>query len=553
MAVPNIAVTISHASCTNVAVVSSAMSLQTLTCTVSTNEAGYHFVDLTNEQGQAAVSPSSLVPGPHRNGSSPHGSDSPYPQFLLVPVISSIVPDRGSTQGGTAVTIVGSGFSPVAGRMTVLLGDIECVIHSSTYSEILCVTSEGGEGEGDVRVTVNGFEAETTTTYEYTSSATPTISSISPETGVIGASIEIYGTNFGTEPSSVSVLILNRIEEWEYGSTEFSCVISLMDDSYIMCSLPARAAGIYQVVVHVEELGLAADIPSIDYPLTITSLSPSQCGNGGGVEITISGSGFPEITESDTSLSSENGENLVSVWFCSTQCHMRSSQLNEMKCVLDAPSDEDISSICSDIRVTYNDMLAIATENFEFSDDLTPHVSSISPLIGGTAGGTIVTILGSKLLPPGVTEPNEDDVIVTIDSAVCVWYGVGYIPTDTSIECRTSDHRTTLLAEVKVFVQNRGFAIPETPETQVWFQYIDRWSSPYTWGEDGVLPKEGDSVLIQKGQIVFLDTDTPVLNLILIEGELVFEDLQDLHLQAKYIFINTGRLQVRLRKYENHQ
>ena len=189
-------------------------------------------------------------------------------------------------------------------------------------------------------------------------------------------------------------------------------------------------------------------------------------------------------------------------------------------------------------------MRTIAAQSFEFRDDLTPIVTDVSPLIGGTAGGTLVTILGNNLLPPAATIPNEDDVIVTIDSAVCFWYGIGLVPSQTSIECRTSDHRTTPLAEVKVFVSGRGFALPETPDTQIWFQYIDRWSSPYTWGEEGQLPKEGDSVLIQKGQIVFLDVNTPVLNLILVEGELVFEDSQDLHLQAKYIFINTGRLQV---------
>ena len=533
---------IGHAPCTDVTVTSSETTTQTLTCTVSANEAGYHFVDLTNEQGQAAVSPSLLIYGPHRSISQPQGQHSPYPQFFITPVMNSIAPDTGSTQGGTMVTIVGSGFSPVAERVTVFLGDSECVVSSSTYSEIVCVTSESGEESADVRVTVNGFETETTTTYEYASSLTPTTSAVAPETGISGNDIEITGANFGIDPTSVSVLILNQLGDWEYGSMESSCTVSTVTDTSIMCTLPAKAAGTYLVVVHVVGQGLATSGPTINYDLTITSLSPSQCGNGGGVEVTITGSGFPETT---SDVESESEESLISVSFCSTECRVTSSSLTEVRCVLDAPSEEDASSVCTDIRVTYNEMLAMATDSFEFSEALTPRVSSISPLIGGTAGGTIVTIFGNGLLPPGVTEPNNGDIIVTIDSAVCVWQGLGTVPTDTAIECRTSDHRTTLLAEVKVFVRDRGFAISETPDTQIWFQYIDRWSSPYTWGEEGQLPKEGDSVLIQKGQVVFLDTDTPVLNLILVEGELVFEDMQDLHLQAKYIFINTGRLQVR--------
>ena len=64
-----------------------------------------------------------------------------------------------------------------------------------------------------------------------------------------------------------------------------------------------------------------------------------------------------------------------------------------------------------------------------------------------------------SLLPPEVTIPNQDDVIITIDEAVCVWFGRSVVPNETTIECRTSDHKTTLLAavaEVKVFVCERS-------------------------------------------------------------------------------------------------
>ena len=50
------------------------------------------------------------------------------------------------------------------------------------------------------------------------------------------------------------------------------------------------------------------------------------------------------------------------------------------------------------------------------------------------------------------------------------------------------------------------------------FEYIDLWSSPYTWG-GGPLPMEGDFVVIKEGQTVLLDTDTPVLKMLLIQGK----------------------------------
>ena len=94
---------------------------------------------------------------------------------------------------------------------------------------------------------------------------------------------------------------------------------------------------------------------------------------------------------------------------------------------------------------------------------------------------------------------------------------------------------------MKVFVQGKSNALNGIG--LVLYEYVDRWSSVYTWG-GGPLPQLGDSVYIKQGQMVFLDVCPPVLNLVLIEGALIFEDEQDLCLQAKYIFINHGKLQV---------
>jgi hypothetical protein len=74
-------------------------------------------------------------------------------------------------------------------------------------------------------------------------------------------------------------------------------------------------------------------------------------------------------------------------------------------------------------------------------------------------------------------------------------------------------------------------------KTNVYFQYIDLWSSIYTWG--GVsLPQAGDLVVIGPSQTIYLDTETAVLaGLIIQGGSLIFDDKQDVHLQAQYIVI----------------
>ncbi len=56
---------------------------------------------------------------------------------------------------------------------------------------------------------------------------------------------------------------------------------------------------------------------------------------------------------------------------------------------------------------------------------------------------------------------------------------------------------------------------------------------------------DGESVWIPANKTVVLDMNSGVLNLILIEGTLIFDSTKNLTLEAKYIFIhNGGRLQI---------
>lgn len=54
-------------------------------------------------------------------------------------------------------------------------------------------------------------------------------------------------------------------------------------------------------------------------------------------------------------------------------------------------------------------------------------------------------------------------------------------------------------------------------KTSAEYFYVDVWSSPFTWG-GGPLPKDGDFVVISKGQNILLDVDSPKLKIILIRG-----------------------------------
>ena len=50
------------------------------------------------------------------------------------------------------------------------------------------------------------------------------------------------------------------------------------------------------------------------------------------------------------------------------------------------------------------------------------------------------------------------------------------------------------------------------------YLYIDVWSSPSTW-LDGLLPVEGDMIVVPEGETLLIDIDTPVIKMLLINGK----------------------------------
>jgi hypothetical protein len=68
-----------------------------------------------------------------------------------------------------------------------------------------------------------------------------------------------------------------------------------------------------------------------------------------------------------------------------------------------------------------------------------------------------------------------------------------------------------------------------------------RWSDPATWG--GTLPQAGASVLIPAGKTVVLDTATPALRGLTIQGTLVAGEA-DIAITSDFVYVQGGRLQI---------
>jgi hypothetical protein len=69
------------------------------------------------------------------------------------------------------------------------------------------------------------------------------------------------------------------------------------------------------------------------------------------------------------------------------------------------------------------------------------------------------------------------------------------------------------------------------------------WSDPLTW-PSGEVPEPGDDVHIEPGMNVVLDIQTPILNLVTVNGRLSFlnHETADIHLHAKQVYVRSGEL-----------
>ena len=544
--VNSVDVWLGNALCTNIILVSTSPTEDVISCTVPNYESEYYHVDVhVQDKGFASVHPTTLIPGPIRNSTILASNQSPYPHIFLQGTATSIMPGSGSVLGGSELVILGNGFSKVPSRVSIRIGQTPCIVTSSSHSEIRCISGHSSSLDSDMlsslSLTVNGFPITTSLQFMYLLSATPTISSVNIQSVAGGETITISGTRFRT--TSPQIQIVPSLERLNGSQSELedACAVVSSTDTSIICTLPYKAAGAYQVSVRVDGLGFAkpdtSDAATITYVLDIDDFTPKSAGNGGDVVLMVTGSGFPSLS------GNEDSEGFV-ITLCDIPCSIQNSSLTRLTCILSPRIVEDpfSSSLSCNMTISYNNNIVTSDESFVFLSTLTPRLISISPAMGGTAGGTMVTLTGSGFFPSGISSPNDlvgDDIIVSIDGAVCQW--MNFTISDAEITCETSSHRTTLQAEVEVHVRGKGKAVYQ--ENMVTFEYIDLWSSPFTWG-GGALPGLGESVYIRLGQTVFLDISPPLLNLLLVEGVLIFSDDQDLHLQAKYIFVNNGTFQV---------
>ncbi|CAF5178052.1 unnamed protein product, partial [Rotaria magnacalcarata] len=286
-------------------------------------------------------------------------------------LISTIVPLMSSIYGGATMTIVGHGFSKNISQIQVTIGTNICPVIQATNNRIQCIIPPQGNSSGSVNISIISHQISfpSSFTLNYNETVTPNITSISPTFGNSSQVLHIIGDNFvGVGQTTAFV-----------GNTK--CIIRNSSQNLIICTIDlSLAAGHHSVRIHVDVVGNSNSNIFYTNDLSVTNTTPSEGGYGGGLSTTILGHGF-------------NGTD-VNVTICNQTClSVQVVSNDQLICITPDVSVSDVNSSCN-LTVTV-DGISKSTY-FIYKANLTASITSVSPVRGGTGGGTTITINGNN-------------------------------------------------------------------------------------------------------------------------------------------------------------
>jgi len=202
-----------------------------------------------------------------------------------VPVISALSRSAGGTGGTDVVTITGTGF--VVGSTSVKFGTVAGT-SVSCASITSCTATSPAQGAGmvNLRVTTPGGTNTPVPADQFTYDAAPTINAVSPDVGPPGGGtvVTLTGTGF----ADVNKVLFG-------GYFDLATAYTVSSDTQLSATSPAFVDGVVGIVV-LNEMGGATDPFLYDATPTISGISPSAGGTAGNDVVTITGTGFTDVS-----------------------------------------------------------------------------------------------------------------------------------------------------------------------------------------------------------------------------------------------------------------
>ncbi|MEI9978433.1 MAG: IPT/TIG domain-containing protein [Edaphobacter sp.] len=218
------------------------------------------------------MNPSAVATAQYTIGSTP-----------ATPTVTGIGPATGPTTGGTSVTIIGTNFTGVTSVNFGAVAATSFVLNSA--GTITATAPAGAVGAVNVTVVTSAGTSATNNAdlFTYTVPPTPSITSITPNSGMPGSQVAILGTNFGTSQGT-STVTFNNVS---------AGAASQWTPTYIVVNVPVGAST-GNVVVTV------GGVPSAGVPFTVVSSAPtitslsqtSATAGSQGFTLTINGTNF---------------------------------------------------------------------------------------------------------------------------------------------------------------------------------------------------------------------------------------------------------------------
>ena len=283
--------------------------------------------------------------------------------LLSSPLLDSLSPPTGSTNGGTSVVISGFYFTA---DTTVTFDNLSASVHFDSTTQITATSPAHAAGTINV-IATNSYGPSNAMPFTYV--PPPIIQGLSPNTGSTngGTNVTISGSNF---TGATSVL---------FGSTSATS-FHVDSDIQITTTSPSHAAGTVDVTI-TTPYGTSATGPNDRFtyvpPPSIQSLSPNTGSTNGGTSVIISGSNFTGAT---------------SVLFGSTSAtsfHVDS----DIQITTTSPSH---AAGTVDVTITTPYGTSATGSNDRFTYVPPPSIQGLSPNTGPITGGTNVTISGSN-------------------------------------------------------------------------------------------------------------------------------------------------------------
>ena len=173
----------------------------------------------------------------------------------------------------------------ITNQTSVTIGGTTCTVSSVSSTSITCTVNSSPAGNQAVVVSVSSTGVSNSNVqFLYSLQVT----SASPTQGSYGGGQNVTVTGDGFDASSLSVTICGQACQSIdiISNTQLTCITPSVNatSSTTSCSLIVTVGSLSQSVTYVYQSSLTA---------SITSVSPTRGGTGGGTTLTITGTNFP--------------------------------------------------------------------------------------------------------------------------------------------------------------------------------------------------------------------------------------------------------------------